>query len=328
MRSFINRFYRKKNFAYCVANGYTKMSQSRVVICCMVRNCAPALKRNIPQIEKLRSLFLESRVVVIENDSKDDTKSILQNWADTHEGIVVKSKDFHSETIPRKTGNVLPAFSFHRISRMSSYRNLYMEELERLDFDADYVIVVDPDVHSFSVEGIANTFGQPVSWDMVSSNGKGVHHAFRGLYRYYVYYDAYALQKTNDIRSQTPELILQHQHVFAGLEKGDPMIGVFSGFNGLGIYRMEAIKGLRYIPEENHDENVEVWCEHVSLHKQMAERGFHRIYINPSQIVIYETVWQNYLRSFRRIVKRIFPIDLVVKNNLKLRLANIQEGFE
>lgn len=168
------------------------MSKSRVVICCMARTCAPALKRNIPQIEKLRSQFLESRVIVIENDSEDDTKSILQNWANTCTGVMVKSQDVYSETIPGKVGDVLPAFSFHRISRMASYRNQYMEELEQLDFDADYVIVVDPDVHSFSVEGIANTFGQPVSWDMVSSNGKGVHHAFRGLYRYHVYYDAYA----------------------------------------------------------------------------------------------------------------------------------------
>lgn len=136
------------------------------------------------------------------------------------------------------------------------------------------------------------------------------------------------LLKTNDVRSQTPEMILQHQHVFAELEKGEPMIRVFSGFNGLGVYRMKAIKGLRYIPEENYDERVEVLCEHVSLHRQMAERGFHRVYINPSQVVMYETIWQNYLSSFRRIAKRIIPIDSVVKNRLKLRLAKIPEGFE
>ena len=69
-------------------------------------------------------------------------------------------------------------------------------------------------------------------------------------------------------------------------------IRVYSAFGGLAIYRFEAVKGLRYACPSlrNDDDRVEVKCEHYSLYKQMAERGYDKVFINPSMILKYQNL--------------------------------------
>ncbi len=284
--------------------GFLEMSRHTAVICCMVRDCGPALKRNILQIEALRSRFRDSWVIVIENDSKDNSKEALQAWAARSPGVILVSQDFGNDTIP-PTGRRRKFFSAYRIEKMIKYRNMYLDQIDSLGLDPSYMIVLDPDVWTFSISGIAHTFGQPVPWDAVTSNGIAVEHKWRGLYRYPIFYDTYALRESGDLRPQTMRMINYAQHAWAGLLPGFPMIRVASGFNGMAVYRMEAVRGLRYVCEPNEDPDVEVLCEHVSFHRQMASRGFDRIYVNPAQVVIYETVWQNYRASAERALALI-----------------------
>ena len=68
-----------------------------------------------------------------------------------------------------------------------------------------------------------------------------------------------------------------------------PMFQVDSGFNGLAVYKTEAIKGLRYCCEPNHDKYVEAICEHVTFHKHMTDNGHDQIFVNPSQMVFYNS---------------------------------------
>ena len=51
-----------------------------VVICALARDCSGALANNIPRIQELREFFADSEVIVIENDSKDNTKEVLASW--------------------------------------------------------------------------------------------------------------------------------------------------------------------------------------------------------------------------------------------------------
>lgn len=310
----IKKYYRAQIVELHAEEGYQKMALKSVVICCTVRDCGPALVRNIPRIESLRKKFKDSRVIIIENDSKDQSKELLKQWANSSPGVIVNSQDYGSITIPGSNGS--GDFSSHRISKMARYRNLYMEEIDRLDMEPDYMLVLDPDVYDFSLTGIANSFGQPVQWDAISSNGISVGQAYRGLYRYKIFYDTYALRKFGDNRPQTHEMINRLQHAFADMQPGLPLIRVASGFNGMAIYRMEAVKGLRYVCEANADDRVQVLCEHVPFHREMAERGFDRIYINPSQVVVYETIWGNYLASAQRVFKRMLKkVGVVPKSS-------------
>ena len=60
-----------------------------VSICMLARDCGKAIERNIPRIENLRSFFCLSYVIVVENDSKDNTKSVLAEWADKTTNTII-----------------------------------------------------------------------------------------------------------------------------------------------------------------------------------------------------------------------------------------------
>ena len=68
------------------------MIDKKIVIAALARDCNEALINNIPRIEKLRELFTESHVVIVENDSKDGTKDTLQKW---QEKATKEQRQFH-----------------------------------------------------------------------------------------------------------------------------------------------------------------------------------------------------------------------------------------
>ena len=57
-----------------------------------------------------------------------------------------------------------------------------------------------------------------------------------------------------------------------------PLLPVSSAFGGLGLYRTESLRGLRY---DAFDKNRNLTCEHVSLHYQMLKRGA-KLFIDPA----------------------------------------------
>jgi hypothetical protein len=64
------------------------------------------------------------------------------------------------------------------------------------------------------------------------------------------------------------------------LKRGEPLIPMESCFGGLGIYRMDALLSSMYVGGD---------CEHVPLHRGLKAAGYSRIFLNPSQIVLYGT---------------------------------------
>ena len=60
--------------------------------------------------------------------------------------------------------------------------------------------------------------------------------------------------------------------------RGEPLVPVTCCFGGLGIYRMEAYRHGRYGTTDT---------EHVGFHRAMIDAGFARLFLNPSQILVY-----------------------------------------
>ena len=275
------------------------MKGTKVAVCGLARDCAPNLPGNIKKIERLRKCFQASYVVVVENDSRDRTKDILQNWSDSRKDVFILSEDTGERTIPEQSpGQVRPWFSRHRIERLAKFRNKYLDYVEN-NLAVDALVLLDLDVFSFSVDGIANTFGQPIPWHAVTANGKNIPEG-REFFNGYMYYDGYALKETADTRPQTEEMIFGYQNIFKGLKPGMPMVRVASAFNGLAVYKMDAVRGARYCCLVNKDPHVEAACDHVSLHQHMAERGHDLIYVNPAQIVMYNTYANWLYRKLRK----------------------------
>lgn len=288
------------------------LGQSTLIVCSIVRNAQHGLKKNIPVIDALCRLCKDYRIVVYENDSIDNTKSLLLKWKhkDSHRIHILLNQFNVPNTIPSQQevkGN--PFFSRKRIDKMSSLRNQYMEYIDRQKWDADYLLVVDLDVAHLYLENILTSFNLNMEWDAVTAFGYSTSPRFKRRY-----HDTYALTEYGDTMSPQTEIKIKNlADKFAGLRKKDKCIRVFSAFGGLAIYRYEAVKGLRYYPCENNDKRVEVRCEHYSICSQMAERGYNRIYINPAMSLKYQNVtckiiWSSFIRRIHLLIKQISGI--------------------
>ena len=279
------------------------MAQGRVAICCMVRDCHPAFEKNLKFIEELRDCFASSKLIIVENDSKDGTKELAQSLENHDAGVHVDSFDTGTETLLRKmTSGVNPSFSHHRVEKMANYRNRYLKILEE-DIgmvNIDWVIMLDPDVMKFSLEGIKHSFGLSSQWDVVHANGRSK----RGLFRE-VYYDVYAFAEYGDATPQTEAKMWSIQERLRGLFDLGVLIPVRSGFNALAIYRAEAIAGLAYTCVSNPDPRVEVLCEHVAFHDTMTKKGYHRHRLNPLMRVQYNSRTNACLAFLRALICRI-----------------------
>ena len=278
------------------------LSEAILVVCGIVRNAERGLKRNIPIIKTLCGMAKDYHVVVYENDSKDNTKSLLESWylMDTDRIHISMNDMGSSASIPnRKKTLSNPFFCKERINRMAELRNYYMDYINKRNWMADYLIVVDLDVAQLHLEGILNSFESKVEWDAVIANG---YSTSPKLCRRY--HDTYALCMLDDQNNpQTEEKIKLLAERLGKLNTSDDWIRVASGFGGLAIYRYEAVKGLRYIVLPNQDNKVEVKCEHFSIYTQMQRRGFNRFYINPAMTLQYQKltlqiIWSSLKRKF------------------------------
>lgn len=277
--------------------GRQLMSESRVSICSIVRDCEKNLKKNISKIEELRKLFLDSEVVIFENDSKDNTLSVLKAWGMNSPGIHVFSENYNITTIPdKKNGGENPFFSFSRIKKMTFYRNKYLKYLNYSDFKKDFVIIIDLDISDFKIDGIIHSFGYADLWDCISANGISKGSNFRTQY-----HDSYALIEKGKIDdTQTEADVKENRIRYSGLLASSRLLPVDSAYGGLAIYHWEVIKGLEYFCPANDDLSVQCKSEHVGLHKNMLDKGYSRMFINPEMVVKYRSI------TFMFLVKKLW----------------------
>lgn len=280
--------------------------ESSLIVCGIVRNAEIGLKRNIPVVKELCKMAKDYRVVVYENDSKDDTKKLLESWRLTDVDKIFISMNDYGQPLAIPCNNKSasnPFFSKERIERMAELRNYYMDYINKQNWSADYLVVVDLDVAQLYLEGILSSFETKVEWDAVTSNGYSISPELCRRY-----HDTYALCLWNEQNNpQTEKRIKILADELGKLKSTDKWIRIASGFGGLAIYRFEAVKGIHYIALPNRDDRVEVKCEHFSIYTQMMERGFNRFYINPAMKLKYQEltsqiIWKSFKRRFLQFI--------------------------
>lgn len=259
-----------------------------IIICSIVRDAEQGLRSNIPAIREVCSRFGDYKVVVYENDSKDGTKRLLTKWMESdpdHVYALMTNTDGKA-TIPTfKESKGNPFFGHKRIGRMAELRNQYMDFIQEKGLTADYLMVVDLDVAKIDTNGILSSFDDMVEWDAVTAFGYSLGPTLRSRY-----HDTYALTLYDDKSPQTEKKITEMRYQLASIGNRTQWMRVTSAFGGLAIYKMEAVKGLRYEVYDNEDPRVEVKCEHYSIYKQMKERGYDKVYINPQMRIKYQEV--------------------------------------
>ena len=245
--------------------GYATMAGKRVVVTGLARNLGSILPTTIRRLERLCRLFADYRVVVYENDSTDNTKLLLRKWALDDRRVRAVSEDRNDPVNPGTR-------CLKRVERMALYRQRCQETIldDHRQFDA--VIVVDLDIlGGWSEDGIANSFGQR-HWDFIGANGliyRRDGHRINTLRQY----DTWAFRVGDDCKPFSTAV--------AGgflFRCGEPLVPVASCFGGLGIYTMAAYRQGRYGGTD---------LEHATFHRSLIAAGHDRLFLNPSQLVIY-----------------------------------------
>ncbi|WP_162418340.1 hypothetical protein [Cyclobacterium roseum] len=285
-----------------ISRGYDLMGNSTIVICSIVRDCEKNLKKNIPRLNQITKKFKNFQILIFENDSIDNTKSILQDWQKNNDKVFISCHKFNEYPINHDLNKrINKYYSSHRISKMAAYRNQYMEEIRRKKQNFDFMMVIDLDINNFSQAGIAHSFGLADQWDAVSANGISYSPLLKKRY-----HDSYALiEMGNQDGIQKLEQIKANQYKWSFLKKKMPLIPVYSAFGGLALYHFDCIKDKSYLVIPNDKEGVEVKCEHFSIHDQIQKEVKQGIFINPNMIVNYQSINKEIILRF--IQDKVIP---------------------
>ena len=253
-------------YADAWADGARIAGQSKVVVVGMARDVGDVLPLTFRCIEKLVRQFRDWGCVIVENDSKDETKELLRVFQQQNAGHVeIELQDFGRER--------LQGFEPARVERYATYRNRYSDIARETFGDADYVLAIDTDPHGgFSTHGVINGIG----WLNAFPKAAGM--ASLSIYEYPVlagrppmwcHYDQWAF------RWQGWETRLEPWFNLWLPPPGSPPIRVLSAFGAGCVYKAKPFFDHRYA-------SIAGDIEHVGLHKAMHAAGWD-LYLNPAQ---------------------------------------------
>lgn len=221
----------------------------KVIVCGLVKDCGRNLENNISLALNVIDVFEKGKIIIYENNSKDNTKDILNTYKNNDKLLVI-SEDIDSETIKKNsriwayteiTGSDHPC----RIEMICNARNKVIAEINKKEYDDyTYVIWIDMDSNGYNVKGIENSFQYKNDWDVIYANG-----IENGSY-----YDLYALRTDDD--PYGPEITGEYfwnNMCQKRITDTSSLIPVYSAFGGIGIYKKEVFKKHRFDCMVNED---------------------------------------------------------------------------
>jgi hypothetical protein len=270
------------------------LANSSIAICGLACNCANKLSENVKFIEELRTFFKFLQVVVVENNSHDNTRAILDNWSVSSSNVVIldgikRSTVSISDRIDRK---VNPYYSYKRINYLATLRNQYLNYIKRDGRVYDYILVLDFDVDKISLKGVFSSFEQRDSWDVACAYGYSISPRLQERI-----HDTYAMVLLGDENKPQQERPIKQLQQDVRLDKEDgSLFSVYSAFGGLSIYKAGLLEGINYQVLKNDDPRVEVRCEHFSIFHQLQQKQATRVVINPRMHLRYELFFETLSR--------------------------------
>ena len=271
----------------------THLANSSIAICGLAHNCAHKLSANIKFIEELRTYFKLLQVVVVENNSHDNTRAILYNWSVSSSNVVILDGESRL-TDSISDDNVNPYYSCKRISYLASLRNQYLNYIKSDGHAYDYILVLDFDVDKISLLGVLNSFEQRDNWDVACAYGYSISPCLQERI-----HDTYAMVLLGDENIPQQERPIKKLQQDVRLEKEEgSLLSVYSAFGGLSIYKTGLLEGINYQVLKNDDPRVEVRCEHFSIFHQLHQKQATRVVINPRMHLRYELFFETLSRFF------------------------------
>jgi len=235
------------------------MIKKKAIICAILKNEEKNLYNFFKILKKIKNLFFNYHVILVESDSNDNTYSISKKLI----------KDLNGEIIKTKTNK-----KWLRTKRIEYCRNIYMQTIRKKKFlkNFDYLIILDVDNvnHNLKINNILDSLKKlPKNWIGVFPNQK------------LIYYDLYALRIKKYFEFDCFEkmisslnLLSPSQSYFKIIFKNFFIINKFknrfikveSAFGGLGIYK------LKYVLNKKYSSLNGKYCEHVFFNKSLYDK--------------------------------------------------------
>lgn len=259
--------------------GKKHLSESSVVFCGLLKNCS----KNIPHIKKslydILSKCRDYKVLIVENDSIDNTRARLLEWSREDSNVIVLGCGVNREEckIYSIRVNNLKDHSRKRMDKMVYLRNIYLEYIYSNFSKYDYTIVYDFDINGkLFMDGFYNCFYNLLNntdINAISPNSFRYNYENNKFFKPTIYHDPYAFIKDNPITEEDyidDEKKLIDVDIITNTEK---LTRVKSAFAGITIYRTKSLYGKYYTTFDIADKAI---CEHAGLNFQVSN-----IYIDP-----------------------------------------------
>jgi hypothetical protein len=266
----------------------TATPKTKVLIAGCARNCSAALPGVLKNIEAMALLWDDAAFVFVENDSTDETPSILRDWCATRPQASLHSYDRLAE------------FCRVRTIRLAKLRQQCLSVLRAEHPNATHYVIFDCDevnAGPLDLDGVR----QAVEFLDAGADRAGVFAGQDGLY-----YDLWALRHTElcpqDIWEELYDYAVANKTTdeeafrqtfrkrLFPLPRSAPPLEVDSAFGGLGLYKAASVLRnprryvgykLKRMPYKGgwRDLGWEV-CEHVAFHAGLREQG-ERLFVLP-----------------------------------------------
>lgn len=244
-----------------------------VLVVGIVRDIAEPLRKSIDRLMKLLPIFTRYQVFIYENDSTDGTKQVLQEAKDAF------PDHFHYQCEDKIDDKLAVLYTkVERYEKMAEYRNKYIEELRKPQYDhMDYVMVFDFDSKGmFTANQLQRVFSISEPWDALFAHAQAwyrhVKSSFYNVLQTNSGYDTLAFVSADDTVFGFGQGIWG-KHKRLVMRDDGPLVHVKSAFNGLSIYPRHILMQVRYSGRGQ--------CEHIRLHQDMWDLGYTKTYIVP-----------------------------------------------
>ena len=272
--------------------------QLRASIICLCRDISNKFKKSLIKINNLASRFKDYRIVIVENDSKDNSRKLLCDWATENKKTILLKCDENVKCSRDCITGAKGAYKSkhtNRITRMAEYRNKALKYIKNnKSFKTDVVIVYDFDLEgNINMNEFDNILNEFDNWDAVFANGRMAIPPFDSGT---MCYDGLAFRENWGVSRGIMKRIFRMNYLVD--RSKNKYIPVASAFNGLGVYKYKSIKDSEYSAFTDPYN-----CEHVGLHYNMYINGYNKLFIN-KKFTVY-TGKQGPSNKWRTIIKSI-----------------------